>query len=334
MLFENFTTKDITLKNRLVMSPMCMYSAKEDGILTPWHLNHYETRAAGQIGMIMTEATAVSTEGRISNNDLGLWYDEQIYMYKKLSDKIHAHGAKIAVQLAHAGRKSEAKDTPIAPSPIAFKEDFRVPNKMSQSDIDKVKNDFLEATKRAIKADIDIIEIHAAHGYLINQFLSPISNKRDDIYGGNFENRNRLLKEIVSDIRDIFEGPLFVRISADETLKEGNHISQSIKTAKMLKSLGVDLVDVSSGGVAPIAPKFYPGYQSLYAKEIKQKAEIKTGTVGLIQDANFAQFLLEEKFADLIFLGRALLKEPYWAINEANKKGIKLYPKAYERAYL
>lgn len=334
MLFETLKIKDMTLKNRVVMSPMCMYSANEDGKLTSWHLSHYVSRAIGGVGLIITEATAVSPEGRISDGDLGLWCDEQIDMYKQLSKQIHDCGSKIGIQLAHAGRKSEAKDAPIAPSALAFSPNFRTPSEMSLEDIEKIKDDFINAAKRAMSADIDVIEIHAAHGYLINQFLSPLSNKREDKYGGNFENRNRLLKEIVIQIRNFFNGPLFVRISADETVSEGNHIEQSINTAAMLKDLGVDLIDVSSGGVEPVLPSFYPGYQSLYAKEIRAKVGIKTGTVGLIRDDEFAEFLLKEEFSDLIFLGRVLLKDPFWVINAASKNGKTIYPKAYERAYL
>ncbi len=334
MLFEELKIKNLTLKNRIVMSPMCMYSAKEDGKLTPWHLSHYVTRAMGGVGLVFTEAMAVSPEARISDGDLGLWCDWQMDMFKELSRQIHENDSKIAIQLAHAGRKSEAKDEPIAPSALALKEGFRTPREMSLEDIEKTKQDFIAAAKRAIECDIDVIEIHAAHGYLLNQFLSPLTNKRDDKYGGNFTNRNRLLKEIVSDVRAIFDGPLFVRISADETVEEGNHIEQSVQTSSMLKELGVDLVDVSSGGVVPMPPAFYPGYQSFYAKEIRDKVGIKTGAVGLIKDADFAEFLLKDKFADLVFLGRALLKDPYWAINAAHKNGIMIYPKVYERAYL
>jgi len=310
-----------------------MYNASEDGKLTPWHLTHYVTRAIGGVGLIMTEATAVSKEGRISNKDLGLWSDDQIDMYKTLSKLIHENGAKIGVQLAHAGRKSKTGWEIIAPSALKFNEHLKVPKEMSLDDIEKVKQDFINAVKRAIKADIDVIEIHAAHGYLINQFLSPLTNKRKDEYGGSFTNRNRLLREIVYAIREIWDGPLFVRISADENAEDGNHIEESIKTSLMLKEYGVDLIDVSSGGVVPVVPKLYPGYQSFYAKEIKQYVQIKTGTVGLIKHEDFAQFLLNEGFADLIFLGRLLLRNPYWPIETALKIGKKIYPKAYERAY-
>jgi len=301
--------------------------------LTPWHLTHYVTRAIGGVGLIITEATAISKEGRISNKDIALWNDEQLDMYKTLSKLLHENGAKIGVQLAHAGRKSETDDEIIAPSALKFNENFKAPKEMNLDDIEKVKQDFINAAKRAIEADIDIIEIHAAHGYLINQFLSPLTNKRKDEYGGSFTNRNRLLKEIVCAIREIWDGPLFVRISADENAKEGNHIEESIKTSLMLKECGVDLIDVSSGGVIPVVPKVYPGYQSFYAKEIKENVQIMTGTVGMIKNEDFAEFLLNEGFADLIFLGRVLLRNPYWPIETAFKMGKKIYPKAYERAY-
>lgn len=334
MLFQELQIANKTLRNRIVMSSMCMYSASDDGKITPWHVAHYVTRAMGGVGLVMSEAAAVSPAGRISARDLGIWDDAQIPMLRELASQIHDCGAHFGVQLAHAGRKSEIQESAIAPSPLAFSNKFKTPMQMSLADIEQLRADFSAAIDRAISANIDVIEIHAAHGYLLNQFLSPLTNKRDDAYGGSFAARNKLLLEIVTDARARFDGALFVRISADETQDAGNHIEASVQTAELLKELGVDLVDVSSGGVEPLPPKLYPGYQSAYAKEIRQKAGIKTGAVGLIVDDTFASFLLQEGFADLIFLGRELLREPYWAINNAKKRGLNLYPKAYERAYL
>ncbi len=332
MIFSSLKIKNVELKNRMVMSPMCTYMAGNDGEVTNRHIVHYGTRAIGGIGLIIPEATAVSSEGRISNNDLGLWNDSQIEGFKKLVDTAHELGSKIAVQLAHAGRKSEADGRLIAPTSIAFSNDFETPEEATAEDIKQIADQFYFAAKRAIAAGVDVIEIHAAHGYFINQMLSPLTNKRTDLYGGSFENRNRFLIEVIKRIRKIWDGPLFIRVSADEYVKGGNHIEQTIQTVKLIAD-NADLIDVSSGGVTPDMPKTYPGYQAVFSKKIKDAHNILTGAVGLITTDEYAEALLNDGSADLIFMGRELLRNPYWAIYAAAKRGIALYPKPYERAF-
>jgi len=332
MLFSELKIADLRLKNRIVMSPMCMYRS-EDGKVTDWHIVHYAARASGGVGLIITEATAVSPEGRISDNDLGLWDDSQIDRFRQLVEAIHLCGAKIGVQLAHAGRKSEAAGDPIAPSAIRYSDQYRMPKEAITDEIEHIADQFVAAAKRAITAGADVIEIHAAHGYFINQLLSPLTNRRTDRYGGSFENRNRFLIDLINSIRKFWSGPLFVRVSADEYEKEGNHIEQTLKTAALIKAAGADLIDVSSGGLTPKMPETYPGYQVGFSKKIKEAAGILTGAVGLITTDEYAEAILRDEAADLIFLGRELLRNPYWALLAADKRGIRLYPNSYERAF-
>ncbi|UOQ42631.1 NADPH dehydrogenase NamA [Halobacillus salinarum] len=335
LLFSPYTVKNVTLKNRIVMSPMCMYSCdNQDGKIQPFHIAHYESRAAGQVGLVMTEAAAILPEGRISHEDLGIWNDEQIEGLKTITDAIHRHNAKAGIQLAHAGRKANLRSTIYAPSALAFNESFKQPQEMTKEDIRRTIAAFKDAAHRASLAGFDIIELHGAHGYLINQFLSPLTNKRDDDYGGKAENRYRFLKETISAVQEVWNGPLFVRISGEEYHPQGNTQEDFIYFAKQMKEQNVDLIDVSSGGVVPASIDPYPGYQLRYAENIKSGAEIDTGAVGLITRGIQAEEILQNKRADLIFLARALLRNPYWPKQAADELGYKLDgPRQYNRGW-
>ncbi|MED4070849.1 NADPH dehydrogenase NamA [Priestia endophytica] len=311
-LFSSYTVKGVTIKNRIVMSPMCMYSSDESGKVKNWHLTHYTTRAVGQVGLIMVEATAVSSEGRISPRDLGIWSDEHIDGLKNIVSLSKEHGAKVAIQLAHAGRKAELEEEILAPSAIAFDESYKTPKEMTKEDIQNTIQNFKEGARRAKEAGFDIIEIHGAHGYLINEFLSPISNKREDEYGGSAQNRYRFLKEVIEAVKEEWNGPLFVRVSAFDYLDEGLKADDYVPFAKWMKEQGVDLIDVSSGAVAPAPITAYPGYQVQFADQIKNEANIDTGAVGLITNGFQAEEILRNNRADLVFLARELLRDPYW----------------------
>lgn len=311
-LFSPYTVKGVTIKNRIVMSPMCMYSSDESGKVKNWHLTHYTTRAVGQVGLIMVEATAVSSEGRISPRDLGIWSDEHIDGLKNIVSLSKEHGSKVAIQLAHAGRKAELEEEILAPSAIAFDESYKTPKEMTKEDIQNKVQNFKEGARRAKAAGFDIIEIHGAHGYLINEFLSPISNKREDEYGGSAQNRYRFLKEVIEAVKEEWNGPLFVRVSAFDYLDEGLKADDYVPFAKWMKEQGVDLIDVSSGAVAPAPITAYPGYQVQFADQIKNEANIDTGAVGLITNGFQAEEILRNNRADLVFLARELLRDPYW----------------------
>lgn len=334
LLFSPYSIKEVTLKNRIVMSPMCMYSSnKQDGTVTSFHQVHYASRAAGQVGLIVTEATAVSEEGRISNADLGIWSDDHIDGLHKLTSLIHEYGTKVAIQLAHAGRKAILDTPSIAPSAIPFNNQMKTPIEMTIPSIENMVQAFREGAIRSKKAGFDIIEIHAAHGYLINEFLSPLSNKRTDAYGGSAENRYRFLSEIINAVKEVWEGPLFVRISANDYHPDGLHIEDYVIYAQMMKEQGVDVIDCSSGAVVPAHIDVFPGYQVPYAEEIKRGAAIATGAVGLITSGTQAEKILAAQHADLIFIGRELLRNPYFARTAANELGFELSePKQYERA--
>lgn len=318
------------------MSPMCMYSCmSEDGKITPFHLTHYVSRAVGQIGLIVIEATAVQPDGRISAQDLGIWDDDHIEGLKQLNEQLHTYGAKTGIQLAHAGRKAKLDSKTYAPSPLAFNDSHKEPLEMSLDNINATIDAFKKAARRSRKANFDIIEIHAAHGYLINQFLSPLTNKRSDEYGGSRENRFRFLKQIVKAIQSEWkQNPLFVRISADEYHEAGNTLEDFLYFTSELKSLGIDLIDCSSGGVVPAAIHTYPGYQVKDCETIKQKTAIKTGAVGLITTGIQAEEILQNKRADLVIIGRELLRNPYWAKAAADELGYSLHaPKQYKRGW-
>ncbi len=337
-LFEPFQIKNVQLKNRIVMSPMCMYSCEdEDGKLTPFHYTHYESRAVGQAGLVMVEATAVQPEGRISPQDLGIWSDEHIKGFRILNERLHQHGAKSAIQLAHAGRKSRVKEEIFAPSAIPFDEDSRNPTEMTEDKIQETIQAFREGARRAKEAQFDIIELHGAHGYLIHEFLSPLANQRTDRYGGSKEKRYLFLKEIISAVREEWAGPLFVRISANEYHEDGYDVDDYVTLAHQMKKDGVDLIDCSSGGIvhAQTPIDVYPSYQVPYAETIKNEANLPTGAVGWIRDGNQAEEIIKNNRADLVFIGRAILKNPYWPKQAADDLNVEIEsPRQYQRGWM
>lgn len=334
-LFEETSIRELQLKNRIVMAPMCMYEAKEDGMVTPFHLVHYTSRAVGQVGLIMLEATAVEPRGRITENDLGIWSDEHIPGLKQLVDMMKQYGSKTAIQLAHAGRKSTCQTQNIAPSAIGYSEDYKVPHALTIEEIKEIVNQFKLGAERAITAGFDVLEIHAAHGYLINQFLSPLSNKREDKYGGSPENRYRFLREIIDSIRSIWDGPLFVRISAEDYNPEGLTTDDYVQFGLWMKSQQVDLIDVSTGAVVPATINAYPHYQVPYATKIRKEVGILTGAVGLITDGEGSEKVLQDGDADYIFIGRELLRDPYFPLRAAKQLGYELQAPtgSYKRAW-
>lgn len=323
------------LRNRLMVSPMCQYSSN-DGFANEWHLVHLGSRAVGGAGLVMSEATAVSPEGRISDADLGIWKDSHIGYLKTITKFIGAHGAIPGIQLAHAGRKAshtapwqgdrllsvaEGGWEVVAPSAIPFSADTADPRALTTEGIAKVIQDFSAAAQRALEAGFRVIEIHAAHGYLIHEFLSPLSNKREDKYGGPFKNRIRFLTDIVSGIRSVWpkDNPLFVRISSTDWVEGGWTIYDSIALVRTLKGMGVDLIDCSSGGIIPgVKIPLVPGYQVPFSAKIRNETGILTGAVGLITTTGQAESILEKGQADLVILGRVFLRDPYFAIHAAS----------------
>ena len=346
MLYSKIKFRNLELKNRWVMSPMCMYSA-ENGVPNDFHFVHYGSRAQGGTGLIIVEATGVVPEGRITNKCTGIWNDEQVEAFRKIVKFVHENSeSKIGIQLAHAGRKAstwngkqisleEGWET-VAPSPIAYHESERIPHVLSTEEIKSLIQSFRDAAKRSINAGFDLVEIHAAHGYLVHQFLSPLSNIRTDEYGGSFENRIRFLLEIVDAVNEVLDEnhPLFVRISATDYAENGWDLEQSVELAKILKTKNVDLIDVSSGGnIHGAKITLFDGYQVPFAAEIKKKSGIKTGAVGLIKTAEQAEEILQKEEADLIFVAREILRNPYLAVqNSFNEKGECFFPHQYERA--
>jgi len=332
-LFSPFTIKQVTFNNRIVMSPMCQYSSPNpDGKIDDWHRVHYASRAVGGVGLILIEATAVVPEGRITYRDLGIWSDEHIAGLMQLVDLAHQNGAKIGIQLARAGRKAELEETIIAPSAIPFPEK-KTPKAADAEDIRRIIEGFREGARRAKEAGFDVIEIHGAHGYLLNEFLSPLTNHREDEYGGNADGRYRLLHEVIEAVNSVWTGPLFVRVSANEYDPEGNSLEQYIDYARRMKAQGVDLIDCSSGGLVPAQIHAFPGYQVNLAEQIRRQADIATGAVGLISEPSHAEEILGNGRADLVFLGRELLRNPYWAYDAAKALRTTLErPIPYQRA--
>lgn len=321
-LFSPLTIKNVIFKNRIAMAPMCMYSSDtEDGHISNWHLHHYESRAAGQAGLIMIEATTVFANGAISPQDLGIYDDSHVSGLKTITDGIHRHGAKTGIQLAHAGRKAKYDGIIWAPSALPFDKDSRTPDEMTSEEIEELINQFKNGAVRAKKAGFDVIELHGAHGYLINQFLSPLSNKRTDEYGGSKEKRFNILKKITQAVQSVWDGPLFVRLSADEYHPDGNQPGDLIDYGRMLKSLGVDLIDCSSGGVVRKGIDTYPGYQIPYAENMRKGAGILTGAVGLITSPHIAEEIIHNQRADMVLLGREMLRNPYWPLEAAKVLG-------------
>jgi len=315
------------------MAPMCMYMANESGFVQPFHLTHYATRAYGGVGLIITEATAVEPRGRISTNDLGIWSDDFIPGLTKLVETVHQAGAKIGIQLAHAGRKGKAIGAQIiAPTAIAFGDGYKVPSMMTLEDIKTVVNAFKMAARRAKTMGYDLMEIHGAHGYLINQFLSPLSNHRTDAYGGSVVNRQRLLHEVIDAIRQEWDGPLCLRLSAEEYAEGGNHLQDTLALIQTLNHK-IDVLNISSGGVLPISYDVYSGYQMEFARQVKALGYLVMGG-GLITTAEDAEKYLQDGFADFIYLGRKLLRSPYFVMETAKQVGRNdLIIKPYERGF-
>ena len=319
----------LQLKNRIVMAPMCMYNADEHGFVLPFHFAHYTARAYGGVAMVITEATSVEARGRISGQDLGIYDDGHVVGLKKLVDDVHVAGSLIAIQLAHAGRKCGVKThTSIAPSAVTFSQDYPVPAAMTIADIQEVIHAFREAARRAQLAGFDGIEIHGAHGYLINQFLSPLSNLRQDQYGGNLQNRVRFLIEILQAVRSVFKGEVWVRLSADEYADGGHHLQDTIALLQIIKPM-IAGVNVSSGGVVPFPIKPSPGYQLPLSRGIKD-AGIATIGGGLITTMEAIEEALD-KDATLVYLGRPLLLNPYFVLQEIKKHAPERMLKAYQR---
>jgi 2,4-dienoyl-CoA reductase-like NADH-dependent reductase (Old Yellow Enzyme family) len=349
-LFSPLTVKDIQFKNRIAVSPMCEYSSV-DGYANDWHLVHLGSRAVGGAGLVIQEATGVSEEGRITAKDLGIYKDGHIEKLRQITRFIHAQGAVAGIQLAHAGRKAsheipweggkqlsrqEGGWETVSASAIPFAETEEAPATLNKSGIQKVLDDFASATARALEAGYKVVEIHAAHGYLIHQFLSPFSNTRDDEYGGSFENRIRLLIEITEAIQKVWPAnlPLFVRISSTDWADGGWDIDQSVRLSVILKNKGVDLIDCSSGGTLPHAKiPLAPGYQVPFAERIRKETGILTGAVGMITTAQQAEEILAEGQADMILLARELLRDPYFPLHASHALGEDIqWPSQYERA--
>lgn len=341
-LFSPLTLRALTLRNRIVMSPMCMYTASDDGQATDWHLAHYLARAVGGVGLVLTEATAVEARGRISQRDLGLWNEAQIEPLARIVRLAQAEGAAIGVQLAHAGRKAwsaskgHGPEPPVAPSPLPFADGWRVPHALSLAEIEQIVAAWQAAARRAKAAGFDAIEIHAAHGYLNHQFLSPLSNDRTDEYGGDLANRMRFLLHVTEAVRQVWpeDKPLFVRVSATDWAAGGLTPDEVVVLARALGERGVDVIDCSSGGAVPTAPtQIGPGYQVPFAEKVRHEAEIATAAVGLITTPELADEIVRNGRADLVALGRELLRHPYWPLDAARTLGHEIpWPRQYQRA--
>jgi 2,4-dienoyl-CoA reductase-like NADH-dependent reductase (Old Yellow Enzyme family) len=352
-LFEPLRLRYIELRNRILVSPMCQYSSR-DGLANDWHFVHLGSRAVGGAAAVLTEASAVTAEGRISPEDLGIWSDAHIEPLRRIFAFIEQQGSVPGMQLAHAGRKASTAApwkggqplspehggwTPIfAPSPVAFAEAYQTPQELSQREIGKIAAAFAAAAQRAEAAGAKIIELHGAHGYLLHSFLSPVSNHRNDAYGGSFANRIRLLCEVVDGVRKVWPEryPLFLRISATDWIEGGWTVEESIALAQILKTHGVDLFDCSSGGnVAGVRIPVGPGYQVEFAERIRREAGVRTGAVGMITEPAQADQIIRSGQADAVFLARQFLREPYWPLLAARSLGREIvWPPQYERAKL
>jgi len=348
MLFDPLPLRSLTARNRIMVSPMCQYSSP-DGFATDWHLVHLGSRAVGGASIVFTEANAVTAEGRISPHDLGIWKDEHMEFLSRIARFVREQGAIPGTQLAHAGRKgstrvpwetpgavpiSEGGWVPVAPSAIPFSDSYPQPSALAESAIRAVVKAFADAARRALDAGFLVLEVHAAHGYLLHEFLSPLSNKRTDAYGGSFENRTRILREVVRGIRGVWPDglPLFVRISATDWVEGGWDLKQSIELAKQIRPLGVDLIDCSSGGVVPDAKiPIGPGYQVPFAEAIRRDAGILTAAVGMITTPAQATEILRGGKADLIVMAREFLRQPYWPLHAADEEK---FPASWPVQYL
>lgn len=319
------------------MPPMCMYSAKEDGMITEFHKTHYMTRAIGGVGLIILEATGVTENGRISDADLGLWNDEQRDALKIIVEGMKKAGSVTGIQLNHGGRKYVGSALPLlGPSALPFDEESETPSSMNQEDIDKVVESFKAAAKRADEAGFDVLQIHSAHGYLLHQFLSPISNQRTDRYGGSVENRTRLLEEVLTAVRTVWpkEKPIIIRVSATDYVKDGITVDDMVQIVLRVKPM-IDMVDVSSGGNIRAAIALHPGYQVPLAQAIKEQCQIPTIAVGLIESSQMVNEIIGNERADLVALGRVLLRNPYYVLQNARENGQDIeYPRPYKRGFL
>jgi 2,4-dienoyl-CoA reductase-like NADH-dependent reductase (Old Yellow Enzyme family) len=348
-LFTPIKIKDLTFRNRIFVSPMCQYSAC-DGIPTDWHLVHLGSRAVGGAALVMAEATAVSAVGRISPSDTGLWSSKQVTSFNRITQFIKSQGAVPAVQLAHAGRKASTAEpwkggkpisekeggwNTLAPSAIAFSSDYPNPKAMDEKDISQLVSDFEKSTQYALAAGFEVVEVHMAHGYLLHEFLSPLTNQRQDEYGGSLENRMRLPLKIAETVRKFWPEhlPVFVRISATDWVEGGWDLPQSISFCKKLKELRIDFIDVSTGGTVPDAKiPVAPGFQVPFAKSVRKEVGILTGAVGLITEAKQAEDILVSGSADAVLIAREFLRDPYFPLHAAKTLGVDLaWPKQYER---
>jgi 2,4-dienoyl-CoA reductase-like NADH-dependent reductase (Old Yellow Enzyme family) len=350
MLFDELAIRSITLRNRILVSPMCQYSST-DGFANDWHFVHLGSRAVGGAALVFTEASAVTPEGRISANDLGIWKDEHIDFLARIVRFIREQGAVAAIQMAHAGRKASTPRpwegagtipvanggwSPVGPSAIPFDHRHATPRALDDAGIQGIVDAFQAAARRAADAGFQALEIHAAHGYLIHEFLSPLSNLREDAYGGTFDHRTRLLRDIVTAVRRVWPdgNPLFVRISATDWVERGWDVDQSIELARQLGPLGVDVMDCSSGGLVPgVTIPMTPGYQAPFSKQIREETGMLTAAVGLIDDPNLADDILNRGDADLVELAREMLRHPYWPLHVAREFGFRVpWPVQYLRA--
>ncbi|MFL0266765.1 NADPH dehydrogenase NamA [Candidatus Clostridium radicumherbarum] len=335
-LFSEYNLKNLNLKNRIVMAPMCMDSADNYGNVNSWHFIHYGTRAVGGTGLIILEATAVESRGRITDKDLGIWQDSHIKPLKEIVDECKKHGAKMGIQLAHAGRKCEVgTEDIIAPSSIAFNEKYKTPIEMSKEDIKRVISSFKDGARRAREAGFDVIEIHGAHGYLINEFMSGLTNKRTDEYGGSKENRARFLMEVIKAVREEWpmELPLILRVSTVEYAAGGNNPEDTAEIINFVKEAGIDIINVSSGGVVQAHINTYPGYQIGFAEKIKKLTSLPVVAGGLVTSPLMAEEIIQNNRADLVYLGRELLRNPYWPLVSAKELQDDIFwPVQYERS--
>src|SRR5882724_8680374 len=350
-LFEPFRIREIELKNRIAVSPMCEYSAK-DGHPQPWHMVHLGSRAVGGAGLVFAEATGVEARGRISPEDTGIYLDAHVASWKPIVEFIRGQGAAAGIQLAHAGRKASTKSPfrgqgkitpeeggwePVAPSALAFQDDYPTPRALTTIEIADVVAAFRKAAERSLKAGFQIVEIHGAHGYLLHEFMSPLSNHRNDEYGGSFDNRVRLALQVTKAVREVWPArlPLFFRVSATDWKEGGWDLEQTIELSRRLKPLGVDLMDVSSGGAVPgVKIPLGPGYQVPFSEAVRRQAGIATGSVGMITDPAQADTILSSGQADIVLLAREMLRDPYWPRRAAQALGVKIKaPAQYERAW-
>ena len=336
-LFSPITLKGLQLKNKVVMAPMCQYAVDaQDGTPNDWHFVHYVSRAVGGTGLIIVEMTDVEPDGRITNNDLGLWSDDQIPAYERIVKEVHKYGAKIGIQIAHAGRKATDAELPVSSSPIPVGKDWKEPRALTTEEVKAMVQKYKEAARRAVLAGFDTIEIHGAHGYLIHQFHSPSLNKRTDEYGVDL---SKFGVEIIQAIKSEIPAdmPLLFRISAIEYIDNGYGLEHSLEIAKKYKEAGVDVFHVSSGGEASpgkIKPANTPGYQVPFARAYKQALEVPVIAVGILEDAILAEKVLEEDDVDMIAIGRGMLKDPYWALHaQETLTGKAVPPTPYERGF-